>query len=272
MEFADIRKAMVDGLGHPDYEDLEPFETVPGTVVVFFMDIRGFTKLSIALDNQELIRILQAITVASILSIKSFNGHIAEFTGDGIMAYFGGRRPTSEQDAVSALMAAGYMMREIKGPVNSMLSKNGDETVRVGMGLEFGNVLWTRIGLPETNQVKPISEVTFVAGKNSSHTKSWEVLLGKNIAEWVPEQFKEKAEAYKFQKENKDYTYDRYMFNWESFNTQLDTNQVWLEWLLKNKKLPAITPLIMSSNGSISTSAGNSSGPRPLKDQPFFRG
>ena len=56
-------------------------------------------------------------------------------------------------------------MHGIKEVVNQYLDKLLDETVKVGMGIEYGNVLWTRIGLSDANQVKPISEVSFIAGK-----------------------------------------------------------------------------------------------------------
>ncbi|MDW7669382.1 MAG: adenylate/guanylate cyclase domain-containing protein [Bacillota bacterium] len=272
VEFAEkqaIHKSLTGGLGHPEYEDIELFEVVPGNLVVLFMDIRGFTKLSIALDNEELIRILQSITVASILSVRNFGGYIAEFTGDGIMAYFGGRQ-TAEDDAFNALNAAAHMIKEIKGPVNAELNGNGDESVKVGMGLEFGNVLWTRLGLNNSNQVKPISEVNFISGKSSGQAKSWEIVVGQNLAEWIPDEFKDDYETYSFQKNKETYEYNRYLFKWEKYNTAKEARNI--EQAMKSKKLPAIKPIFMSSTGAISTGKSGSTGPRPLKDKPFFGG
>jgi len=270
-EMAEIKKSLSEGLGHPNFTDMKYGEIIPGSIIVFFMDIRGFTKISIALDNEELIRILQATTIASIYSVRKFGGYIIEYTGDGIMAYFGDGIKTNSRDAFNSLRAATYLMEGIKNNVNSYLSRNGDETIRVGMGLEYGNTLWTQIGTPDACQPKPVSEVTFIAGKNSSHANPWEVIIGKNIAEWVPEGFKDTYKAYEFQKDNEKYSYKRFLFKWQEFSKQFNANQQEIEYTFLKKNLPALGTTIMSNTGTvINTSSTATKGPRPLKDQPFF--
>jgi len=273
-EANEIRKSFSAGLGHPHFDDIQLGETIPGTLIVFFMDIRGFTKMAIALGNDELVKILQAITIASIYSVQRFGGYVAEFTGDGIMAFFGGERPVTKTEALNAVKASCFMMRGIKESVNKHLNRTLDETVRVGMGLEYGNVLWTRIGINGTSQVKPISEISFVAGKNSSHASSWEIVIGKNMSDWIPEQFKEKYEAYTFQKDGKKYEYPRSLLKWEAFNSLDDSTPTKLEQLLLSKALPTLPIITVSSGNSLSYTPSNKSkngGPRPLKDQPFFQ-
>ncbi|MCQ1529516.1 adenylate/guanylate cyclase domain-containing protein [Lutispora saccharofermentans] len=269
-----INKSISTGLGHPQVTDVEIGETIPGSLIVFFMDIRGFTKMSIALDNEELVKILQAITAASIISIRQYGGYVAEFTGDGVMAYFGQGYTTTEKDAFNSLRTCSFLMHGIKEVVNQYLDKLLDETVKVGMGIEYGNVLWTRIGLLDINQVKPISEVSFVAGKNSSHASSWEVIMGKNIADWVPDTYKEEYEPYSFQKDNKKYTYERFSFNWESFYTEFCEDSYELERALISNKLPALKSITVLNDGSpveANAEKNINKGPRPLKDRPFFR-
>lgn len=269
-----INKSISVGLGHPEVIDVEIGETIPGSLIVFFMDIRGFTKMSIALENEELVKILQAITTASIISIMQYGGHVKEFTGDGVMAYFGQGYTATERDAFNSLKAGAFLMHGIKEVVNKYLDQLLDETVRVGMGIEYGNVLWTKIGLPDINQVKPISEVSFIAGKNSSEAKSWEVIIGKNIGEWLPNIYKEKYESYSFQKDNTKYAYERFSFDWESFHTEFCENSYELEKGITNKKLPVLKSITVSNDGSLAAATLDkdiNKGPRPLKDQPFFR-
>lgn len=269
-----LNKSVSTGLGHPKVIDVEIGETIPGSLIVFFMDIRGFTKMSIALDNQELVKILQAITAASIISIRLYGGYVVEFTGDGVMAYFGQGYTTTERDAFNSLRTCAFLMHGIKEVVNQYLDKLLDETVKVGMGIEYGNVLWTRIGSSDANQVKPISEVSFIAGKNSSHASSWEVIMGKNIAEWVPGKYKEKYEAYSFQKDQVKYAYERFSFKWDSFYKELCQNSNEFEKGLISNKLPVLKSITVSNSGSVVAAIAEKNtnkGPRPLKDQPFFR-
>ena len=72
-------------LGHPEYIHLKPGETRKATSVVSFIDIRGFTKMSLALDATDLLRIVQALAEASIKVITDGGGYIGDFTGDGVM-------------------------------------------------------------------------------------------------------------------------------------------------------------------------------------------
>lgn len=270
-EMKSINDSFSKGLGHPNLQDLQYGEVRQGSIIVFFMDIRGFTKISIALENKELIRVLQATTIASVISVNQYGGYVIDFTGDGIMAYFGDGFNTRVDDAINSLLAATDIMKGIKETVNSRLSRSGDETIKVGIGLEYGNALWTKIGVPTECQVKPVSEVTYIAGKNSSHAGAWQTVMGKNIAGWVPEQFKEPFDTYEFQFNNKKYSYERSLFRWDKFYTQFHGNSELIKSILYQKKLPSLETMFFSSDGTIKNIKNTSSnGPRPLKDQPFF--
>ena len=268
----ETRAALTEGFGHPGFVDLKYGEIISGNIIVLFMDIRGFTKISVALENEELIRILQATTIASIYSVRKFGGYIIDLTGDGIMAYFGDGIRTNKNDALNSIKTASFLMDGVKNTVNKHLDKNNDETIRIGIGLEYGKALWTLIGTEDTSQAKPISEVTYIAGKNSSHAKSWEVIMGKNISDWVPEVFKDNYEPYKFHKDGKEYEYKRYSLKWQEINTQLISNSMKFEYSLLQKNLPILDSVTQSNLGNISTNSNNTktNGPRPLKDQPFF--
>src|SRR5690349_9903027 len=65
-------------LGHPKYQNLSFDAGVADEAVVLFLDIRGFTRLSLELPNDELVRILQRLTIASVLTIRQFGGYVGE--------------------------------------------------------------------------------------------------------------------------------------------------------------------------------------------------
>ncbi|SRR6266403_711593 len=206
-------------LGHPDFESLKVGETADGEGVVFFLDIRGFTKLSFVLSNKELLWILQALTEAAVESVLQYNGHVIEFTGDGIMAVFGDSRMASEESAFAALHTTSFLMKGVQDYVNPRLEHFGTEPIRTAVGMEFGDILWSRIGVLNRSQVKPISEATFLAGKLScgGKTKSWEAMVGANLAEWIPEEFKTSAKKYEFVANGVEYSRDLFLFKWEQF-------------------------------------------------------
>jgi len=212
-------------LGHPDFEHLKVGEKKEAQGVVFFLDIRGFTKLSFVLPNDELLWILQALTEAAIRSVIQFGGHVMEFTGDGIMAVFGDSRTVPEIAGFAALHTTAFLMKGVQDYVNPQLQRLGTEPVRIGVGMEFGDILWSRIGILNTTQVKPISEATFLAGKLScgGKTKAWEAMVGANLAAWIPDDFKEPAPKYKFTANGVEYSRDLFLFKWDQFGS---ANQV----------------------------------------------
>src|SRR6185437_6113091 len=98
-------------LGHPEYINLKPGQSKTARAVVGFVDIRGVTKLSFALAADELLRIIQSLTEASIRAIHEGGGYIGEFTGDGVMAYFGDSATTDEEATLAALETVSLLFK-----------------------------------------------------------------------------------------------------------------------------------------------------------------
>jgi class 3 adenylate cyclase len=256
-------------LGHPDFEYLQVGQMATGQGVVFFLDVRGFTKLSFVLPNDELLAILQALTMASVISVLQFGGHVIEFTGDGVMAVFGGADSLAEIAAFSALHTAAFLMAGIRDEVNPLLAENGTQPVRTGVGMEFGEILWSRIGILGNTQVKPISEATFLAGKLSSSrfTAAWEAKVGAELANWIPPEFKRQAKKYEFTMDGKSYSRDLFVFDWEEFGKAYQTEAEALKQRMLARKL---APVAVASAVRTVAPPAATAGPRLLKDQPFF--
>lgn len=255
-------------LGHPEFEKLAILERKKSKSTVLFLDIRGFTKLSFSRENEELLGIIQAVTLASVEEIADNGGYVGEFTGDGVMAYFGDSRTSDEDAAYAALRTAGGLMEDVKDYVNPRLSRNGGDPIRIALGMEHGQVLWSRIGTPGTSQVKAVSDVTFLAGKlaTSKFTNAWECKIGERLAAWLDNDFKEKTEAYKFQIDGRQFSHDLYLFDWLKFN-QEEARRPSLKEAFKRRRIDA--PLLSSATAVV-TPGPVAPGPRPLKDQPFF--
>jgi class 3 adenylate cyclase len=206
-------------IGHPRYQNLTFGQTHKAPAVVLFLDIRGFTRLSIELENDELIRILQKLSVASVATVYQNGGYIGDFTGDGIMAFFDGAEP-----ALASLRTAADLLSGVRDVVNPALKRNGDTGIRVAVGMEYGEVTWTRIGYAGISQVKPVSEVTYVAGKLATrhHTDKWECSIGEQLAGVVPQEFAKRVEGIAYTLTGSNSTYGVYQLDWERFDAELD--------------------------------------------------
>ncbi len=74
-------------------------------LTVMFCDLVGFTELSERLDAESLSEVVAAYQKICGASTESFDGHIAQYLGDGVLVYFG--YPLAhEDDAMRAIHAA----------------------------------------------------------------------------------------------------------------------------------------------------------------------
>jgi adenylate cyclase len=261
-------------LGHPEYIDLKPGQTKNARAVVGFVDIRGVTKLSFALEPSELLKVIQSLTEASIRAIHEGGGYIGEFTGDGVMAYFGDSSTTDEEATLAALETTSLLFKSVDEIVNPELKQNGLDPIQIAGGLEFGDVLWSRIGLAEASQIKPIGTATFLAGKLSSSkfTAAWECKIGGKLASWIPDEYIKKTQQYGPVSINKQqYSRDIYVFNWQQFARDTLLNQKHLEDQVRKRFSGAgLLGSVTSGTRVVAPASPAPGGPRPLKDQPFF--
>lgn len=74
-------------------------------LTVLFCDIVGSTELAVSLDPEDTREVLLGYQRRAVAAIESFGGHLANFIGDGILAYFG-HPQAHEDDALRAVLAA----------------------------------------------------------------------------------------------------------------------------------------------------------------------
>src|SRR5262249_43811683 len=104
-------------------------------LTVMFVDLVGSTALSAKLDPEDMrgvIRLYQN-TVAG--EIARFEGHIAKFMGDGVLAYFGW--PRAHEDEAERATRAGLAMTEAV----SRLKAPGGEPLQTRIGIATGLVV-----------------------------------------------------------------------------------------------------------------------------------
>jgi class 3 adenylate cyclase/tetratricopeptide (TPR) repeat protein len=87
-------------------------------VTVLFSDLVGSTALANAIDPEEMSTLIQRYQDACAGAIAQFDGFIAKFMGDGVLAYFGypqGQEDAAERSVYAALALINSVM-QLKGP------------------------------------------------------------------------------------------------------------------------------------------------------------
>jgi class 3 adenylate cyclase/tetratricopeptide (TPR) repeat protein len=112
-------------LQHPEAERRQ--------ITVLFSDLAGSTQLSERLDPEDFQVLIDAYREICIAAIRRYEGFLARYFGDGVMAYFGWPR-AHEDDAVRAVHAA----LEIAAKV---ANTSGPVTMAVRLGISSGPVV-----------------------------------------------------------------------------------------------------------------------------------
>jgi class 3 adenylate cyclase/tetratricopeptide (TPR) repeat protein len=98
-----------------------------------FCDLVGSTALSEALDAEDLRGVMHAYQQAAGAMIERYAGHVAQYLGDGLMAYFGWPA-AHEDDAPRAVMAGLEIIEAVK-------ALNVDVPLHVRVGVASGPVV-----------------------------------------------------------------------------------------------------------------------------------
>ncbi|HTT36791.1 MAG TPA: adenylate/guanylate cyclase domain-containing protein [Burkholderiales bacterium] len=92
---------------------LRPTEAERRQLTVMFCDLVGSTALAYQLDPEQLQELMRAYRQACVAVIERYDGHVAQYLGDGLMVYFGWPR-AHEDDAERALRASLEIVAAIK--------------------------------------------------------------------------------------------------------------------------------------------------------------
>ena len=104
-------------------------------LTVMFCDLVDSTVLAGRLDPEDLRTVIQAYQQCCAEVVNRFDGHVANFMGDGVLAYFGYPR-AHENDAERAVRAGLDLVAAI-----DRLRPHGDLTIRSRIGIATGEVV-----------------------------------------------------------------------------------------------------------------------------------
>lgn len=113
--------------------------------VLWFADMRGFTKLADSTPGLEVIELLDEMFEALTAPLRSRGGEVLKFMGDGMLAIFPLLRETQTDACRKALDAAREAIRTMeKG--NRLRSDVGEPVAHVDLALHIGEVLYGNVG------------------------------------------------------------------------------------------------------------------------------
>ena len=114
-------------------------------LTVMFCDLAGSTPLSQQLDPEDLREVIRAYQETAAAVIHQFDGHIAQYLGDGLLVYFGW--PQAHEDAAHRGGRAGLgIVEAITTTLNPRLEREYGVRLAVRIGLHTGPVVVGEMG------------------------------------------------------------------------------------------------------------------------------
>lgn len=123
-------------------------------LTVMFVDLVGATSLSGRLDPEMLREILRAYQSACAEAIARFGGHVQQYAGDGVFAYFG--YPVAYDDAARRAIHAGHALLAAVGELATRIRAEHGVALQARVGVHTGLVVVGEMGAGDTREAGAI--------------------------------------------------------------------------------------------------------------------
>ncbi|AXI43424.1 CHASE2 domain-containing protein [Sulfitobacter sp. SK011] len=148
---ASLRRFQAPALATKIEADPEYLATpIEQQLIIFFVDLTGFTGLSQKLGQGGTRNLLRAFHTLASDTIETRGGSVLNYMGDGALAVFGLDADASQQAADSALAAAFDLARTVS---EHRLEELPDEHLGCRIGLHAGSATLSRMGVESHQQV-----------------------------------------------------------------------------------------------------------------------
>ena len=136
-------------------------------LTVMFCDLVGSTELSERLDAEALSEVVAAYQKTCAASVESFDGHIAQYLGDGVLVYFG--YPLAhEDDAMRAIHAALRIAGEVPGLNSRLVEEHAalrEHPLQIRVGIHTGPVVVGELGGGEKRERLALGDTVNIAAR-----------------------------------------------------------------------------------------------------------
>jgi class 3 adenylate cyclase/predicted ATPase len=130
---------------------------------VMFCDLAESTRLSGRLDPEVLREVVRSYQHVCSDVIGHFRGHVAQYLGDGILAYFG--YPTAHDDDAQGAVRAALGILGAMQRLNIRLARDRGITLAVRLGIHTGLVVVGEVGSPARQERLALGETPNVAAR-----------------------------------------------------------------------------------------------------------
>lgn len=150
-------------------------------IAVLFVDIRGFTTMSEALDPPTVVEIINRYLTLTTECIMKNHGTLDKFVGDCTMAFW--NAPVAQDDAIYLACRAAMDMVEGSKAVGEELMARFGRTVSFGVGVNYGPAVVGNIGAPKRMDYTAIGDTVNTAARLEANAPGGTVYISRVVAD-----------------------------------------------------------------------------------------
>lgn len=135
-------------------------------LTVMFCDLVGSVALSTELDAEDLRDLIRAYQQTCASAIARYDGHIAQYLGDGVLAYFG--YPAAHEDDARRAVHAALETVDGLAPLAARWRREAGVTLRVRIGVHSGQAVVGEMGAAGHSQMLATGETPNIAARIQS--------------------------------------------------------------------------------------------------------
>jgi class 3 adenylate cyclase len=147
-------------------------------VAVLFVDLRGFTAYTNAVDADQIVRVLDEYYAAVGEILERHGATIGGFDGDGVMAYIGDPIPV-DKPVLEMLQVAKQVADRLDGVVDGWAV--GAATLGYGIGLAFGPATLGVVGFEGRSDYTPLGAVVNLAARLCADARHGEIVIDDEV-------------------------------------------------------------------------------------------
>ncbi|MGA8830827.1 MAG: adenylate/guanylate cyclase domain-containing protein [Desulfomonilaceae bacterium] len=152
-------------------------------ISILVSDLRGFTRITESMDSRKVLKILNRYLEVMTDIILRYSGTIDEFTGDGILVFFGAPRQFSDHSR-RAVLCAIEMQKAMKA-LNEDNIKLGLPELSMGIGINCGELVVGNIGSNRRKKYGAVGTPINVAFRVQTQTIGGDILVTAPVYERV---------------------------------------------------------------------------------------
>jgi TOMM system kinase/cyclase fusion protein len=132
-------------------------------LTVLFCDLVDSTVLASQLDPEDWREVVRAYQEACAGVIQQFDGHIAQYLGDGLLVYFG--YPQAHEDDARGAVRTGLRLVEATGRLNARLQPEQGVQLAVRVGIHTGLVVVGEMGAGDRREQLALGDTPNLAAR-----------------------------------------------------------------------------------------------------------